>query len=123
MKSEADTSQARACEPSLERLLELTDAVQEAISTGEWQNAAAAESDRRAMLEAYVLRAREKHGGIDRLSEELAGLQTRSHRLIGELSHHRRRLEQKACELGRGRRAVNAYLDLDENSANIQKSE
>ena len=113
MNSAADTGRA----PTLERLLELTDAVQEAISAGDWQNAAVAETERRTMLEAYLERERAKNGDLEHLGEALAGLQSRSHRLIGELAHHRRRLEQKACELNRGRRAVNAYLDLDENPA------
>ena len=117
MSTEADTTQTLACAPSLEQLLRLTDAVQAAISAGDWQKAAVAEAERRTMLEAYLERERGKNGDLDRLSKELAGLQTRSNHLIGELSHHRRRLEQKACELGRGRRAVNAYLDLDESSA------
>ena len=117
MNCEADNAQALECAPSLERLLDLTDAVQEAISAGDWQDAAVAEAERRSMLEAYVEQERSRHGDLDHLSEALAGLQSRSHRLMGELSHHRRRLEQKACELGRGRRAVNAYLDLDESSA------
>lgn len=118
MNSEADAAQSLTRAPSLERLLELTDAVQAAISEGEWQNAAVAEAERRAMLEAYVEQARAKDGDLAHLSEELAGLQGRSHRLIGELFHHRRRLEHKACDLGRGRRAVNAYLDLDQDTAN-----
>lgn len=118
MSSEANTSQARARAPSLERLLELTDTVQEAINAGDWQNAAVAEIERRAMLETYLEQERANNGDLAHLAEALAGLQTRSHRLIGELAHHRRRLEQKVCELGRGRRAVNAYLDLDETTAN-----
>ncbi|NNC65043.1 MAG: hypothetical protein HKN84_09680 [Gammaproteobacteria bacterium] len=117
MNSEPDTAQASACVPSLERLLDLTDVVQEAISAGDWQNAAVAEAERRAMLEAYIEQERGKNGDLAQLSDELAGLQSRSHRLIGELSHHRRRLEHKACELGRGRRAVSAYMDLDEHTA------
>lgn len=119
MSSEADSARTLARAPSLERLLELTDTVQEAINAGDWQNAAVAEVERRAMLEAFLEHERASNGDIAHLSEELAGLQSRSNRLIGELSHHRRRLEQKACELSRGRRAVNAYLDLDENTAEI----
>ena len=114
MSCEADNMQARVPAPSLDRLLQLTDAVQAAISAGDWQDAAVAETERRAMLEAYVEQERAKHGDLGQLSEQLAGLQTRSHRLIGELAHHRRRLEQKACDLDRGRRAVHAYLDLDQ---------
>ena len=117
MNSEADSAKALTRAPSLERLLDLTDTVQEAINAGDWQNAAVAEAERRAMLEAYLEQERARNGNLTHLSDELVGLQTRSNRLIGELSHHRRRLEQKACELGRGRRAVKAYLDLDENTA------
>ncbi len=117
MSYEADTLQPQERVPSLDRLLHLTDAVQAAISAGNWQDAAVAEAERRAMLQAYVEQERAKNGNLDQLGEALAGLQTRSHRLIGELAHHRRRLEQKACELGKGRRAVHAYLDLDEYAA------
>ena len=117
MNSEANSAKALARAPSLERLLDLTNTVHEAINAGDWKNAAIAEAERREMLEAYVEQERASNGNLANLSEELAGLQTRSNRLIGELAHHRRRLEQKACELGRGRRAVNAYLDLDGSSA------
>ena len=116
MNSEANSAKALARAPSLERLLALTDTVQEAINAGDWQNAAVAETERRAMLEAYLEQERANNGDLAHLTEALAGLQTRSHRLIGELAHHRRRLEQKVCELGRGRRAVNAYLDFERNT-------
>lgn len=110
MSFEADAAPASRA-ANLQALLELTDAVQVAISDGDWQKAAMLETERRAMLEAYLDRERAVNGGLTHLSEELAGLQSRANRMIGELHHHRRRLEREAGQLARGRRAVRAYLD------------
>jgi hypothetical protein len=110
LKSDAEHA-SPAAQPALERLLEMTDAVQAAIGAGEWQRAAQLESERRALLERYL----GLHGALDgdaRVQEVLVRLHERNNGMIGEVHHHRRRLEHEACLIGRGKRAVKAYGEL-----------
>ena len=100
--------------PTLTGLLELTDAVQSAISAGEWLEAARLESERCTMLEQYLEQERSADGSVSHISEVLTGLNERNNRMIGEVHHHRRRLSQKVCEIDRGRRAVTAYGEITE---------
>lgn len=109
MKPEAEHARAGA-DPDLERLLEMTDAVQAAISAGDWQRAAQIESERRALLERY-LGLQDEAGGAH-VQQTLARLHEHNNRMIGEVHHHRRRLVHEACLIDRGKRAVKAYGEL-----------
>ena len=94
---------------TLTELLELTEAVQAAISAGDWQEASRLECHRRMQLSTYLEHARSDDDGFADLRDSLAGLQQRGDQLIGEVQHHRRQLAFEACRLDRGKRAVVAY--------------
>lgn len=102
---------------SLQRALELTDSVHEAIQAGDWLRASELEQERRAAIEAYAaaLRAGQAEGGSAAPSAEaqetLKVLQDRSQRMIDEARGHRRQLLREAAAVEAQRAAAAAYAD------------
>ena len=102
---------------TLQRALELTDSVHEAIQAGDWLRASELEQERRAAIEAYALAlgAGQAEGGAAEPTADaqaaLELLQDRSLRMIGEAHHHRRRLLREAATVETQRAAAAAYAD------------
>jgi hypothetical protein len=101
--------------PTLQAVLDLTDQVHAAIAAGEWQRASDLETVRRDLLEQLL-------GGTtpDSLplaaAAALAQLHERSHHLVGEVEHHKRRLLREASIVKIGREAARAYGMADSGS-------
>ena len=91
---------------ALDTLLELTDRVQTAIDAGDWQQANELESQRRAQLERLV--AEQTALDIRSVCEALA---QRTHRLIGLVEHHRRRVLREATTVTAGHAAAARYVE------------
>jgi hypothetical protein len=91
--------------PSFTAILDLTDRVQAAIDEGDWPRAQQLENERRAAIERLVA---EQAVGSE-LQAALGELYARNQRMIGEVHHHRRRLEREALTVKTGRAAVAAY--------------
>jgi isocitrate dehydrogenase kinase/phosphatase len=91
---------------SLDALLDLTDRVQAAIDAGDWQQANELESERRAQLERLVAEqtATDVRSVLDALSQ-------RTHRLIGLVEHHRRRVLREATTVTAGHAAAARYVE------------
>lgn len=91
----------------LESILSLTDQVQAAIDSGEWQQAHALETERRAALEKLI----EENGiGADG-GAALAALEERNLRMIGLVEHHKRSVVREATTVKSGHAAAAAYAD------------
>lgn len=101
----------------LQRALELTDSVHEAIQAGDWARATELEQERRAAIEAYALTlgARRADGTAAEPSADaeaaLEQLQDRSLRMIGEAVGARHRLLREAASVETHRAAAAAYAD------------
>src|SRR5262249_44230933 len=91
---------------ALDALLELTDRVQAAIDAGDWQKASDLENDRRAQLEKLVV----EQTAMD-VRSVLDALSNRTHRLIGLVEHHRRRVLREATTVKAGHAAVARYVE------------
>jgi hypothetical protein len=93
---------------TLDKILELTEQVQNALDAGDWQRANELETERRAQLEALVAEQ-----GVGEPNGELRGtleaLQQRNQRMIGEVHHHQRRVLRDATMIKTGQAAVRAY--------------
>ena len=94
-------------------MLQLTDAVEEAISAGHWRKATELDIVRRARLEAFLDEQRAACGSLEHLRQSLDALQQRNNRMVGRLHHEYRRLTREFGELETGKRAVRAYLDSE----------
>lgn len=93
----------------LQTILSLTDQVQAAIDNGEWQQAHALETERRAALEELI----EKNGvGADN-GAALVAIEERNLRLIGLVEHHKRRIVREATTVRSGHAAAAAYAEMD----------
>ncbi len=93
---------------TLSSILELTDRVQVAIDSCDWQLAAQLESERRSLLEAFFAEARTR-GTVAEDGVALGELHERNRRLIGDVHHHRRRVLRDASMIRTGQAAVDAY--------------
>jgi hypothetical protein len=91
--------------PSFTAILDLTDRVQEAIDGGDWPRAQELEAERRAAIERLVT----EQAVSAELQAALGDLYARNQRMIGEVHHHRRRLEREALTVRTGRAAIAAY--------------
>jgi ribosome-associated protein YbcJ (S4-like RNA binding protein) len=91
----------------LETILSLTDQVQAAIDSGEWQQAHALETERRTALEQLI---EESGVGADG-GTALAALEERNLRLIGLVEHHKRRVLREATTVNTGHAAAAAYAE------------
>ena len=91
--------------PSFVAILDLTDRVQAAIDGGDWLRAQELETERRAAIERLVA---EQAVGAE-LQAALGELYARNQRMMGEVHHHRRRLEREALTVKTGRAAIAAY--------------
>jgi hypothetical protein len=91
---------------ALDVLLELTDRVQAAIDAGDWLQANELETERRAQLEKFVAEqnAMEARSVLDALA-------VRTHRLIGLVEHHRRRVLREATTVSAGHAAAARYAE------------
>lgn len=99
---------------SLQRALELTDSVHEAIQAGDWVRASELEQERRAAVEAYALAQSEGQAEVEAWTGARAALELlrdRSQRMIGEAHHHRRRLLREASTVATQRVAAAAYAE------------
>ena len=94
---------------NLQTLLEMTDAVQEAISAADWQEASRLETRRRALLEEFLQRERGVDDSLAHLHHAMTDLQARQNHMIGAVHHHRRAIVHDVCRIDRGRRAADAY--------------
>ena len=104
---------------TLTTLLELTDAVQDAIGAADWQEASRIELRRRALLEQFLEHERGVDDSLAHLRDALADLQTRHNHMIGALHHHRRSLVHDVCRVDLGRRAAEAYDALRDVSESV----
>jgi len=90
---------------ALDQLLELTDRVQAAIDAGDWQQANELETGRRAQLEKLVA----EQTAMD-IRSVLDALAQRTHRLIGLVEHHKRRVLREATTVSAGHAAAARYV-------------
>ena len=90
---------------ALDALLDLTDRVQAAIDSGDWQQANDLETERRAQLEKLVA----EQTAMD-VRSVLGALAERTHRLIGLVEHHRRRVLREATTVTAGHAAAARYV-------------
>lgn len=91
-------------------VIALTAQVEAAMADGDWQQAADLEAQRRAALSA-LLGTRGVAAVDPELRDALAGILSRTHRLLGEAHHHRRALLRDAEMVRLGRRAASEYTD------------
>ena len=91
---------------AFDTLLELTDRVQAAIDAGDWQQANELENERRAQLEKLVA----EQTAMD-VRSVLEALAQRTHRLIGLVEHHRRRVLREATTVTAGHAAAARYVE------------
>jgi hypothetical protein len=96
---------------ALDALLELTDRVQAAIDAGDWQRANELESERRVQLERLVA----EQTAMD-VRSVLEALAVRTHRLIGLVEHHRRRVLRDATMVTAGHSAAARYVETSSES-------
>jgi hypothetical protein len=92
---------------TLETLLELTDRVETAIDTGDWQQANVLETERRTKLEELVLAG--SHAA--ELAPILTALRDRTYRLAGLVDHHRRRVLREATMVSTGHAGAARYVE------------
>ena len=109
----ADAS-SHASPASLERfdvaeVLALTDQVEAAIAAGEWQQAADLEAQRRATLIGLIERQGVSSNVAAELRDAMAGIASRTYRLIGQAQHHQRALLRDASMIRIGRKAADEY--------------
>ena len=98
----------------LTEVVALTEQVHQAITAGDWRAATELEASRRELL---VLCLEQQRGpGLQHLASELSALQNTNNQIIGEVFHHRRRLEREAATVSTGRRALRAYGDQQRSS-------
>ena len=90
---------------ALDALLELTDLVQAAIDSGDWQRANELETERRAQLEKLVT----EQTAMD-VRSVLGTLAQGTQRLIGLVEHHRRRVLREATTVTAGHAAAARYV-------------
>ncbi len=91
---------------AFDALLELTDRVQAAIDAGDWLRANELEGERRAQLEKLV--AEQTATDVRAVLGELA---QRTHRLIGLVEHHRRRVLREATTVTAGHAGAARYAE------------
>ena len=91
----------------LEAVLDLTDRVQAAIDAGDWAQANELEIERRAQLEKLILTG----DGAGPLTGALDALHQQTHRLIGLVEHHRRRVLREASTVTTGHAAAARYAE------------
>jgi hypothetical protein len=80
--------------------------VQAAIDAGDWQQANELESDRRAQIERLVA----EQTAMD-VRSVLGALAQRTHRLIGLVEHHRRRVLREATTITAGHAGAARYVE------------
>ena len=93
--------------PLVATILDLTDQVQAAIDGGDWPRAQELETERRRLLEQLAAAADARD-----LQSTFVALQTRNHRLIGLVEHHKRRVLREAAVARSGHDGVAAYVDV-----------
>ena len=93
--------------PLVATVIDLTDQVQAAIDGGDWPRAQELETERRRLLEQ--LAAAPDAGD---LKPTFAALETRNHRLIGLVEHHKRRILREAAVARTGHDAAAAYGEV-----------
>lgn len=96
---------------TLDTLLELTDRVQAAIDAGDWPQANELESERRNQIERLVA----EQTAMD-IRSVLDALRHRTHRLIGLVEHHRRRVLREATTVTAGHAAAARYAETGSDS-------
>jgi hypothetical protein len=89
-------------------VLELTDRVQAAIESGDWPLAQELETERRRLLEQLAA----VPGDAGDRRTIFADLETRNHRLIGLVEHHKRRVLREAAVARTAHDGVAAYFDV-----------
>lgn len=92
-------------------VLELTDRVEAAIDAGDWQLAHELEGARAAELERLV----QVHADTAERQAVMDALQSRTHRLIGIVEHHRRRVLREAATVKTGFTGAARYVETLSN--------
>jgi predicted NBD/HSP70 family sugar kinase len=92
---------------TLDVLLDLTDRVQAAIDSGDWQQANALEVERRGKLEELVAGG----GNSAEIAAILTDLRDRNYRLVGLVEHHRRRVLREATMVSTGHAGAARYAE------------
>jgi hypothetical protein len=98
-----------ATSPTTAEVASLTEEVQAAIDAGEWETASRLEARRRRALEILLAAELARGAAPDALRDELEALARRTYRLLGEVHHHRDRVEREAATIVVGRKAAREY--------------
>ena len=96
-------------EITLDYLVNRTEAVAEAIRSGEWQLASDLEVERRELLKHFVAAEKRSHGGLEHLRQDIETLIICNNQFLGEIHHHRRTILREASTVRRGRDAAAEY--------------
>lgn len=96
---------------SIERLTQLTDTIQSAMDEGEWKRAAALAAQRLEVLRALFSTSGASGVRGELFETLLREAQAANYRLIGEVDHHRRRLQREAELEAAGHHAVERYAE------------
>jgi hypothetical protein len=97
--------------PTLADLFAQTDAVEQAVHAGEWQQAAALEAERRSQIAQFLTANAAALGEAGNMRPGVAELQVRGNRLLGEAHHCRRKLIFESAALQRGHSALRLYAN------------
>jgi hypothetical protein len=103
--------------PLVATVIHLTDQVQAAIECGDWPRAQELETERRRLLEQ--LAAAPDAGD---LRPTLEALDARTHRLIGLVEHHKRRVLREAAVARTGHDAAAAYAAVRGAAAVVESA-
>jgi len=95
--------------PDLKSLLAATEAIGDAITAGQWEQAAQLEAERRAQLQSFIAQQLEQNSDPGDLAATIQELHRRTFELMGEADHHQRRLVREAFVARTGRQAVASY--------------
>lgn len=98
----------------LTAIIALTDDVQAAIGSGEWQTATELDRRRRAALDTLLEDLAKDPALAASIQQALTDLQTRTRHLIGEVDHHKRRVIREASMVTTGRRAAREYASVSD---------
>jgi len=95
--------------PDLKSLLAATEAIGDAITAGQWEEAALLEAQRREGLQTFIRQQLQQNVDPRQLAATIEELQKRTYGLMGEADHHQRKLVREAFVARTGREAVASY--------------
>jgi hypothetical protein len=98
-------------------VLELTDRVQAAIDGGDWPLAQELETERLGLLERLAAQS-----DVGDLRQTFAALESRNHKLIGLVEHHKRRVLREAAVARTGHDGAAAYVDVRDSGTALAET-